>query len=109
MIRKLSRITPSSQSSTEVKTALQTIQRLPNRSGQNIVYNTLKLIENLKACKIEVRFQWVPGRHSIPGNEIAYQLAKEIAGSNQDHHFGKLITKYRLINQENMLTEWRQE
>jgi ribonuclease HI len=91
------------------KAALQTIENPSNKPGQNIIHKILSLSENLKNHHIKLRLLWVPGRTTHPGNEAAYNLAKEAASPSQDHKFSPLISSHRIEIRNRMFQEWKQE
>jgi ribonuclease HI len=72
---------------TDNQSALRTVHRPGNTSGQYILRKVLLLLRKLTALGMEVDFRWIPAHMGVPGNEAADQAAKQAGelGSRTGH------------------------
>jgi ribonuclease HI len=64
---------------TDNQSALMTLRKPGNTSGQYILRRVLLLLRKVTTLGIEVDFRWIPAHQGIPGNEAADQAAKQAA------------------------------
>jgi ribonuclease HI len=64
---------------TDNQSALQTVHKPGNTSGQYILKEIIQLLEKMTSEGIEVQLRWIPAHNDIPGNEAADQAAKQAA------------------------------
>jgi hypothetical protein len=55
---------------------------------------------------MQIRLYWIPGHSGNAGNEIASQLAKQAATSQEDHGFRRLGSVFRRTVRKN-IEEWQ--
>jgi ribonuclease HI len=89
--------------------ALQAISNAGNQSGQRIIEAIRQSARELKARKIPLRLQWVPGHCGDPGNEAADQLAKKAVGLEREHPFQHLLSREKGFIRTRIQKEWEQE
>jgi ribonuclease HI len=64
---------------TDNQSALRTVHKPGNTSGQYILRKVLLLLRKITTLGIEVDFRWIPAHRGVPGNEAADQAAKQAA------------------------------
>jgi len=70
------------------------------RSGQQIVYKTVKLVKTPRERGVVIRLLWVPGHAGVAGNDAADKLAKKATGPFQAHKFKALVCAHRVIRRK---------
>jgi len=85
---------------TDNQSALRTIRNPGNTSGQYILLELLRLLQESVALGFETEFRWIPSHQGIPGNEAADQAAKEAAGWTPHSGWTPRERSQELQNQE---------
>jgi ribonuclease HI len=97
------------------QTALQAMRNPKNPSGQYILIEAIRTLDELRDRGYVVEFYWIPAHVGVPGNEAADQAAKKAAdpGSGTTHDQGPqmgpprtLIATTKSVIRQAMRHEW---